>query len=206
MSSSPWTTTAWDEFHRTGVEPPAPDVPPFRLEGLETRDPRRLGADEGDTVNSRDFEDGATLFPDRTFTKKKHVSRLEDARRAVPKVLAGWNVTFSPSSPGTFVSQASQASATARANRRRGGAGSLLPSIFDGRGSAAATASDGESDATARTADGVRENVFASARRFLSRAVGWGDPARAGSTRVASTTSTAKRRSSCSAGKCTTAN
>jgi len=50
MSSSPWTTTAWDEFHRTGVEPPAPDVPPFRLEGLETRDPRRLGADEGDTV------------------------------------------------------------------------------------------------------------------------------------------------------------
>ena len=50
-----------------------------------------------------------------------------------------------------------------------------MPSIFDG--SAAATASDGESDATAttRTADGVREkreNVFASARRFLSRAVG----------------------------------
>ena len=88
---------------------PAPDVPPFRLEGLETRDPRRVGADEGDTVNSRDFEDGATLFPDRIFThekKKKNVS-LEDAKRAIPKVLAGWNVTFSPSSPGTSASRTS---------------------------------------------------------------------------------------------------
>ena len=44
MSSSPWTATQWDDFHRTGVEPPAPDVPPFRLEGLETRDPRRVGS------------------------------------------------------------------------------------------------------------------------------------------------------------------
>lgn len=90
MSSSPWTTTAWDEFHRTGVEPPAPDVPPFRLEGLETRDPRRVGADEGDTVNSRDFEDGATLFPDRIFTHEKKKKRLAGRREARhPQGLSG---------------------------------------------------------------------------------------------------------------------
>ena len=50
MSSSPWTATQWDDFHRTGVEPPAPEVPPFRLEGLETRDPRRVGSLGGDAV------------------------------------------------------------------------------------------------------------------------------------------------------------
>jgi hypothetical protein len=159
MSSSPWTATQWDDFHRTGVEPPAPDVPPFRLEGLETRDPRRVGSlGGGDAVTGRDFEDGAEGRSERLG---KSVS-LKDARRAIPKVLAGWNVTFSPSTSSSNDTDAARRHRQRRANRE-----SLLrESVFD--------ESFGESDATGSSATARKEKgVFARARSFLRSATGY---------------------------------
>jgi hypothetical protein len=178
MSSSPWTATQWDDFHRTGVEPPAPDVPPFRLEGLETRDPRRVGSLGGDAVTGRDVEDGASpgrSFPEKNQRRGKSASRVSDARRAIPKVLAGWNVTFSPSTASSNDTDAARRHRQRRANRE-----SLLrESVFDesfGESDAAgssATARKPSEFRVSSSSPGPEKGVFARARSFLRSATGY---------------------------------
>ena len=130
---------------------------------------------------------------------EKNVS-LEGARQAIPKVLAGWNVTFSPSSPGT---SASRTSATARANRRRL---DVLPSIFDGSRRCRRRGHNASGEELPAAEDALAVGHHRKTRKRLRERAAFLEPrrritecqagsrrlrVRAGSTRVASTTSTA---------------
>ena len=86
-SSDGWSSTQWDTFHRTGVEPTdTPDVP-YRLEGLET----------GKTNSRRVVElDGDGGFRDPINRAPSFRGKTNDVKKQIPKVVAGWSWSFSP--------------------------------------------------------------------------------------------------------------